>query len=168
MLVKRVRELNDSLCRCGGLMGPVRNRRGSGVTVLADRLGRVRSESEMNFREIGPGRFFPPILPNGRFFALAIGGLRIQEILQVTDVGLECGGVSFGWGDICGYAIQGNEACLLSKKYASGGLRFTLGNCYFVGSAQPPERHVNGYPVEHCLMNRITFEQQRLQVLVCG
>ena len=60
MLVKRVRELNDSLCRCGGLMGPVRSRRGSGVTVLADRPGRVRSESEMNFREIGPGRFFPP------------------------------------------------------------------------------------------------------------
>lgn len=50
----------------------------------------------MNFREIGLGRFFPPIIPNGRFFALAIGDLRIQEILQVTDVGLECGGVLAG------------------------------------------------------------------------
>lgn len=146
-------------------MGPVRNRRRSGVTVLADRPGRVRSESEMNFREIGPGRFFPPILPNGRFFALAIGGLRIQEILQVTDVGIECGGVRFRWGDICGYAIQENEACLLSKKYSSGGLRFELGTCYFVGSAQPPERHIHGYPVEHCLVNRITFEQQRCRCL---
>jgi hypothetical protein len=79
-----------------------------------------KRERALNFREIGLGRFFPPIIPNGRFFALAIGGLRIQEILQVTDVGLECGGVSFSWGDICGYAIQGNEACLLSKKYSSG------------------------------------------------
>jgi len=127
-----------------------------------------KRERALNFREIGLGRFFPPIIPNGRFFALAIGGLRIQEILQVTDVGLECGGVSFSWGDICGYAIQGNEACLLSKKYSSGGMRFKLGTCYFVGSAQPPERYIQGYPVEHCLMNRITFEQQRLQVPVCG
>jgi len=67
-----------------------------------------KRERALNYREIGLGRFFPPIIPNGRFFALAIGGLRIQEILQVTDVGLECGGVSFSWGDICGYAIQGN------------------------------------------------------------
>jgi len=43
-----------------------------------------------------------------------------------------------------------------------------LATCYFVGSAQPPKRHIHGYPVEHCLMNRITFEQQRLQVSVCS
>ena len=116
----------------------------------------------VEFREVSPGEYFPPTLPNGRFFAQAAGGREAQEILAVTEDGLECGGVSFLWADITGFSIQGDRAYLLSKKYPSGGLRFTVGTCYFVGRDLQREKYRNGYPVEYCLMNRITFEQQRL------
>ena len=116
----------------------------------------------MEFKEIRPGEFWPPILPNGRFFAQANGAGVVQQILEVTETGLECGGVSFNWGEITGFAIQGELAVLLSEKYASGGLRFMVGTCHYVGSSSLPQQYVNGYPVEYCLMNRITFEQQRL------
>jgi len=118
----------------------------------------------VEFREVAPGEYFPPILQNGRFFAQASGGREPQEILTVTEVGLECGGVSFLWADISGFSIQGERACLLSRKYPSGGVKFTVGTCYFVGRDLQREKYRNGYPVEYCLMNRIAFEQQRLHV----
>lgn len=86
----------------------------------------------------------------------------VQQILEVTNTGLECGGVSFNWGDITGFAIQGDQAVLLSQKYPSGGLKFMVGTCHYIGSGLSPQQYVNGYPVEYCLMNRVTFEQQRL------
>lgn len=52
----------------------------------------------------------------------------------------------------------------MSQKYPSGGLRFRVGTCHFVGRDLLPEEYFAGYPVEYCLMNRITFEQQRLQM----
>lgn len=118
----------------------------------------------MEFREVAPGVYFPPILANGRFFAQPVGGRDQQEILTVTDAGLECGGVSFLWPEIDGFSIRGETACLLSRKYASGGLRFKVGTCFFVGSDLLRDKHQGGYPVEYCLMNRVAFEQQRLQV----
>lgn len=53
----------------------------------------------------------------------------------MTDEEFECGGVRFAWSDITGYAIQGNDACLLSGKYLSGGLKFKVGTCHYVGSS---------------------------------
>lgn len=118
----------------------------------------------MEFREVFPGEYFPPILRNGRFFAQPVGGTETQEILAVTDAGLECGGVSFLWSEIGGLSIQGDTACLLSGKYPSGGLKFKVGTCYFVGSNLLRDRYQKGYAVEYCLMNRITFEQRRLSM----
>jgi len=83
---------------------------------------------------------------------------------MITDAGLECGGVNFLWSEISGFSIRGEEACVMSQKYPSGGLRFRVGTCHFVGRDLLPEKYLAGYPVEYCLMNRITFEQQRLQV----
>jgi hypothetical protein len=116
----------------------------------------------LEFKEIRAGEFWPPILPNGRFFAQTPESGVVQQILEVTDTGLECGGVSFNWGDITGFAIQGDQAVLLSQKYPSGGLKFMVGTCHYIGSGLSPQQYVNGYPVEYCLMNRVTFEQQRL------
>lgn len=83
----------------------------------------------MEFRETRPGEYFPPILPNGRFFARPVGGERLMEILVVTDAGLSCNGVSYAWSDLQGVSICGDVACLVSEKYVSGGLRFYLGEC---------------------------------------
>lgn len=64
----------------------------------------------MEFKEIRAGDYFPPTIPNGRFYALAIGGRMVQEILMITDAGLECGGVNFLWSEISGFSIRGEEA----------------------------------------------------------
>jgi len=129
-------------------------------------LGTASEDDDLVFKEVFPGEYFPAILRNGRFFAQPVGGTQTQEILTVTDAGLECGGVSFMWSDIKGLSIQGETAHLLSDKYPSGGLRFYVGTCYFVGSNLLRDKHQQGYPVEYCLMNRITFEQQRLSMPV--
>jgi len=50
-----------------------------------------------------PGEFWPPTLPNGRFFAQALRASAVQEIFEVTDAGLIGGGVNFRWGDIVGF-----------------------------------------------------------------
>lgn len=50
------------------------------------------------FREIRPGEYWPPVLPNGKFRAVPKGALRELEILEVTDDGLRCEGVSFARG----------------------------------------------------------------------
>jgi hypothetical protein len=84
-----------------------------------------------------------------------------MEILTVTDEGLACGGVSFTWADIQGISIAGETACLVSRKYVSGGLKFEVGHCSFVDNHERRIHNINGYPVEYCLMNRITFEHQR-------
>ena len=64
----------------------------------------------VEFREVSPGEYFPPTLPNGRFFAQAAGGRDPQEILTVTDVGLECGGVSFSLGGHLGVLDPGRAS----------------------------------------------------------
>ena len=81
---------------------------------------------------------------------------------MVTDTGLSCGGVSYDWADLVGISLTGELACLVSGKYVSGGLRFQLGSCGFIGATATMQETYSGYPVEYCLMNRITFEQQRL------
>ncbi len=115
----------------------------------------------VEFREVSPGEYFPPTLPNGRFFAQAAGGREAQEILAVTEDGLECGGVSFLWADITGFSIQGERACLLGGKYPSGGVKFTVGTCFFVGRDLQREQYLNGYPVEYCLMNGVVRRNPR-------
>ncbi len=83
--------------------------------------------NSLEFRETRPGEYFPPIIPNGRFFARPVGGDLLMEILVVTDAGLSCNGVSYAWSDIQGISIYEDVACLVSEKYVSGGLRFYLG-----------------------------------------
>ncbi len=118
--------------------------------------------NSLEFRETRPGEYFPPIIPNGRFFARPVGGDRLMEILAVTDAGLSCNGVSYAWADLQGISIGGDVACLVSEKYVSGGFRFYLGECRFIGESGNMQKDYSGYPVEYCLMNRATFERQAL------
>lgn len=112
------------------------------------------------FREIRPGEYWPPVLPNGKFRAVPKGALRELEILEVTDDGLRCEGVSFAWSEIEGISISGDLVCLLSTKYITGGLKFHISICSFIDRLGSVYRLINGYSVGYCLMNRIKFEQQ--------
>lgn len=122
----------------------------------------VDMEGRLEFREIRPGEYWPPVLPNGKFFAVPAGADQVMEILMVTNEGLRCGGVSYDWEDLHGVSIVGEQACLVSHKYISGGLKFVIATCRFEDERQRVHFNINGYPVEYCLMNRITFEQQML------
>lgn len=115
----------------------------------------------MHFRELGNGNYFPPIIPNGVFMASPRTGYPVQEIFQVRDEGLFAGGVFLLWSEITGIVLDGDCCRIASDKYASGGLSFLVGDCEHL-TAAGELRAVQGYPVEYCLMNRVTFEQQRL------
>lgn len=115
----------------------------------------------LEFRETRPGEYWPPILPNGRFFGVPDHGTAVVEILRITDIGLECGGISYEWEDLLGISIEGNTVCLTSEKYRSGGVRFIESTCSFIDEQNQAHVKRSGYPVEYCLMNRVTFELQR-------
>jgi len=103
-------------------------------------------------------------LDRGRF--ITNGNVSFVDLDKRTPGPMDGAGVSFMWSDIKGFSIQGETAHLLSDKYPSGGLKFYVGTCYFVGSNLLRDKHQQGYPVEYCLINRITFEQQRLSMPV--
>ncbi len=115
---------------------------------------------DLLFREIRPSEYWPPVLPNGKFRAVPKGALRELEVLEVTDDGLRCEGVSFAWSEIEGISISGDLVCLLSNKYITGGLKFHISICSFIDELGSVYRLINGYSVGYCLMNRIKFEQQ--------
>ena len=114
----------------------------------------------MHFRELGNGHYFPPIIPNGAFMASPRAGYPVQEIFQVRDEGLFAEGVFLLWGEITGIVLDGQLCKLASDKYASGGIAFLTERCEHRTSRRTLVS-VQGYPVAYCLMNRITFEQQR-------
>lgn len=106
-------------------------------------------ERSLLFREIRPGEYWPPVLPNGKFFAVPFGASRVMAILTVTAEGLRCGGVSYDWAEILGISISGDVACLVSEKYISGGLRFHISTCRFEDESAEGHLLINGYPVEY-------------------
>ncbi len=114
----------------------------------------------MHFRELSNGDYFPPIIPNGVFMASPRAGYPVQEIFQVRDEGLFAGGVFLLWSEITGIVLDGQLCKLASDKYASGGIAFLTERCEHRTSRRTLVS-VQGYPVAYCLMNRVTFEQQR-------
>ncbi|WP_455232230.1 hypothetical protein [Geopseudomonas aromaticivorans] len=117
----------------------------------------------MHFRELGNGGYFPPIIPNGRFMAMPGHGRPMQELFEVRDEGLFTGGVFLLWKDITGIVLDGQLCRIASDKYRSGGLGFLLGGCEH-RTSQGRIAVMQGYPVEYCLMNRVTFEIQQLDM----
>lgn len=118
----------------------------------------------MEFREIGSGRMFPPVIPNGlaRGYTENRDG-NLYELFRVTDTGLVAGGISFIWSDIRGVAIEDDVVQILSKKYPSGGVRFLLHGLELEESNGEITKVLQGYTASYCLLNRITFEQQRFE-----
>lgn len=118
---------------------------------------------ELVFREIRPGEYWPPVLPNGVFTAVPFGSTTAHRLLEVKDWGLSCEGVTYTWAEIQGISISGDVVCLVSTKYISGGLQFHAETCSLIDADGLRRMHINGYSVEYCLINRITFEHLRKQ-----
>ena len=117
----------------------------------------------MLFRQRDDGGVFPPIIPNGDFLAIPPGAHQKLVVFQVRETGLHAPGLNVTWGEIAGVSIIDRTCFIVCPKYASGGLRFQLGSCELRQADGQLLRIIDGYPVEYCLMNRVTFEAQRLR-----
>ncbi len=118
----------------------------------------------MEFRKLDDGSYFPPVLPNGDFMAIPYGGTRKQLLFRLQDEGIFAAGVFFLWEDLSGIMLEGSLCRIVSDKYLSGGVSFQLGLCEHRLVDGEIITAMRGYEVDYCLMNRITFERQRLVV----
>lgn len=116
----------------------------------------------MEFRKLSNGGYFPPILPNGDFMAVPSGGTRKQLLFTLQEEGLFAAGVFFLWEDLSGVMLEGSTCRIVSEKYLSGGVSFQLGHSEHRLDDGEIITSMQGYEVDYCLMNRITFEHQRL------
>ncbi|AYC31604.1 hypothetical protein D3880_03985 [Pseudomonas cavernae] len=85
-----------------------------------------------------------------------------MELFRVTADGLYGQGIYYLWSDLGGISITDGYAKIHSDKYLSGGIQFVLEGVVMKTFAGDEVRQVHGYPVSYCLLNRISFEQQRL------
>ena len=116
----------------------------------------------LEFRSKGDGRFFPPILPNGDFIGVAHGGHTRQVLFSVRDDGLYGEGLFFLWNDITGVSITNDKGFQIrSSKYPSGGIGFYAGTVALLDVTEQIVTRIDGYTVDYCLMNRISYEANR-------
>ncbi|GAA0420006.1 hypothetical protein GCM10008969_49230 [Pseudomonas veronii subsp. inensis] len=118
---------------------------------------------DLEFKEIEGGRLWPPVVDAGVVSGYArVGGVQRVELFEVNDAGLSGPGISYLWSELDGISITDGLIQIHSDKYLSGGLRFALEGLSIRGANGNEVRQQDGYPVGYCLLNRITYEQQKL------
>lgn len=116
----------------------------------------------MEFRKRDGGRLFPPVLPNGDFIGVAHGSHLRQVLFSVRDEGLYGEGVFLLWHEITGVSITDEKGFQIrSGKYASGGIGFYAGASALLDLTGEIVTRIDGYTVDYCLMNRISYESKR-------
>lgn len=118
---------------------------------------------DLEFRKLEGGKYFPPILPNGEFFSLVPQAGRAMRIFSVTAEGLFAEGIHLLWSEIEGASFVGTTCRINSQKYSSAGFSFNVEACMIQYESGLKSDFVQGYPVGYCLLNRITFEAQRMR-----
>ena len=119
----------------------------------------------MEFKDLGDGLCFPPTVPNGELFGFApsVTGEPVR-LMTVTDEGLSLPGILIEWNTIDCVSADDNVVVIHSSKYAVRDFRFFLeGMRYRRNGYSEMESMHRGYPVVYTLMNRITFELQRIE-----
>lgn len=118
---------------------------------------------DLEFKEIEGGRLWPPVVDSGVVSGYARVGIgRRVDLFEVSDAGLSGAGVFYLWSDLDGISITEGQVQIHSGKYASGGLRFALDGLSIRYASGIEIKQLDGYPVAYCLLNRITYEQQKL------
>lgn len=115
----------------------------------------------MEFKTIDGGWLFPPILPNGDFVGVANGSQLRQVLFSVRDEGIYGEGVFLLWHEITGVSITDALGFQIrSEKYASGGMGFYAGASALLDLHGNVLTRIDGYSVDYCLMNRISYESR--------
>lgn len=118
---------------------------------------------DLEFKEIEGGRLWPPVVDAGVVSGYArVGSGQRVELFEVSDAGLSGPGICYLWSDLDGISISDGLIQIHSDKYLSGGLRFALEGLSIRTASGVEVKQQDGYPVAYCLLNRITYEQQKL------
>ena len=117
----------------------------------------------MEFRHLSNGQYFPPIAPNGRVYAVPLEQETQIEIFCLTPVGIMGAGIQLHWSEIVGCYYDDESWEIIPRNYSGRGMRFRRGlSCIMViAGNEALTTHIQGYPIPMCVMNRISFEQQR-------
>lgn len=118
---------------------------------------------DVEFKALEGGRLWPPVIGNGVVSGYAqVGSDRRVDLFEVTAAGLFAQGIHYLWTDLSSISITEGYVLLRSEKYPSGGLRLVLDGLRIEGPNGAEIKQLDGYPVSYCLLNRITYEQQKL------
>lgn len=117
----------------------------------------------MEFRHLGNGQYFPPITPNGRIFAVPVEQEKQVEVFCLTTMGIVGAGMQSPWSAIVGCYYDDESWEIIPRNYLGRGMRFRRGlPCVMVVDGRETlTTHIQGYPIPLCVMNRISFEQQK-------
>lgn len=129
-------------------------RRAFGGTELVEK-------KQLEFRLLESGDYFPPVIPDGEFLAFTPGRRAFVRMFSVQAEGLFAEGIFLRWAEITGVSITGRLCRVNTDKYLSGGFAFELGECELRREGVKPLTYQQGYSVDYCLLNRITFELQK-------
>lgn len=116
----------------------------------------------MDFRDLGNGKYFPPILPNGlvRGYAPGVIGNAV-DLMKLVDTGIQLNGLLIEWDGIDGVSILNDRMTIHSNVFLCRDFVFYFDGMSFCSAGQKHfESYQQGYPIHHALMNRITFEVQ--------
>lgn len=119
-------------------------------------------KTQLEFRLLESGDYFPPIVPDGDFFAYTYARRMFVRMFSINQQGLYANGIFLEWTDITGVSISGSTCRIHTEKYRAGGFQFDLGGCELRRPGEKPLVYQQGYSVDYCLLNRITFELQRM------
>lgn len=123
----------------------------------------------MEFKRVGKGMYFPPTIPNGEIIGFAPGAADKKAcLMSVTDKGIALAGILIEWDMIEGVSegVLGERKTVVihsSKFTARDFVFFQQGMSYRVDKYDELEMNHRGYLVVCSLLNRITFELQRVE-----
>ncbi|MBC3384593.1 hypothetical protein [Pseudomonas sp. SWRI179] len=118
----------------------------------------------MEFRDLGNGRTFPPVAPNGRIYAVPVTQENQVEIFCLTPEGVIGSGVKANWAEITGFYYDDESWKIILRNYIGRGMRFRRGvPCGIVeDGCETFKTNIQGFAIPICVMNRIAFEQKKL------
>ena len=119
----------------------------------------------MEFRDLGNGSIFPPVAPNGRIYAVPVTQESQVEIFCLTPEGVIGSGIKANWAEITGFYYDHESWEIILRNYPGRGMRFRRGvPCVIVEEGcEALKTNIQGFAIPICVMNRIAYEQKKLQ-----
>lgn len=121
----------------------------------------------MEFRDLGNGNYFPPVLRNGLIYGYVPGVTEEPlHLMTLTDEGLQLAGLLIEWSYIEGVSVDDGKVFIHNNVFLVRDFVYCVERMSFCESAfKEPTFFQQGYSIYLGLLNRITYEQQRLKAM---